>query len=360
MASRDSLFKYVPSIEHFVELSGSAILARPRRGFRPSLAGMLLLVVLGPLAVLAASPAKSAPSGDSAIFFTGEVNGNADLYRLLIPSMKVTPLTRAPSQEIQPAIAPDEKRLAFISDKSGANSLYMVDLENPTATWTNLSIGIGAHANPAFSPDGAQLAFSYAPDPEEPLKNTRLMVLDLKTKKATAILDSVNWPSAKEARAYRVVDRPQWIDVENLVFVAIDYSDDEARRITSSGIHRLHLPDGKTTHLAGGESYFSAEGKPQGYRATMPRSTGKSMTFVAVEGQFNRTPMVMTADGKNKRVLPIQDADFFGPALPLGKDFLYVFQDQDGKTGLALQTPPDKVRKAISFAGTAMDPVLHP
>ena len=294
----------------------------------------------------------------SFVVFTGEKDGNSDLFRMDLKTLSSEKVTNLPSNEMQATVSPDGRRIVFVSDKGGGNSLYIAELANPASGWSDISLGMGSHANPAFSPDGKKIAVTYAPDPERIYANTRLVQLDLETKKQSILIDSTSLNPASDSQAVMAVDTACWIDLENLVFSEVEFSDSDFLRITSSGIFRLKIGDPKPVHLAGGESYFDDTGNARGYRATMPKIVGQYITYSAIEGKIRRTPMYMTFDGKDKKVLPFSDSDFFGPVFIVGMDFLYGIQDDDGKLGLAIGRAGEKERKTISFPGSAMEPVL--
>lgn len=300
-----------------------------------------------------------------AVFFTGEIAANPDIYRIDLGSMNVSRLTTASSAEMQPAVTADGKTIAFISDAGGASSLHLMSPESPETPWQNFGIEMGAYAHPAFSPDGAQIAVSYAPDPEAPLLNTRIATVDVKARTQKIVLEGKSVRPGYEGSdgPILVLDRPQWIDDANLVFVALEYADAESGRLTSATLYRLNLADKAITRLTGGESYFDEKGVPRGFKASVPwcKPDGSVITFSAIQGHLDRTPMGMAIDAKNKRVLPIKDQDYWGPAIQIGGEYLYGFRDENGQLKLALTTQGGKgPRRVLPFEGAALDPVLIP
>lgn len=299
--------------------------------------------------------------------FTGATEDSSDLFALDGESLATLPLTTEKSREEQPAISPDGKKIAFVSDQTGARSLYWADFVQPLGKWESISPGMGAYSNPAFSPDGKTIAAAYGPDPEDPWKSTKIVLVDPVGKKQTVALECAALRPPDPGGSITIVDRPTWVNDKAIVFVEIEYSDPQAPRILSSTLHRLDLSTGKTQRLSGGESYFDENGKPKGFMATLPFYCGPEtsqaglLTFVAVQGRLDRTPMTMTPDGSDKKVLPLNDEDFFGPVFPIGNRFLYGINDQSGKSGLAIQeTGKNAARKLVPFAGDVRDPTPVP
>src|SRR5439155_8674766 len=67
------------------------------------------------------------------------------------------PLTAGDKQDSQPRWSPDGQQLAFVSNRTGLNQLWILPVEGGEARrLTDHPIGVGS---PVWSPDGRQLAF---------------------------------------------------------------------------------------------------------------------------------------------------------------------------------------------------------
>ena len=299
------------------------------------------------------------------ILFTGRTEEGADIYRYSLSDKKVLPVAAGPGNQLHPAVSPDGTRLAFVSDHLGASSLYIANLLLPKQEWTDVSAGMGAYAHPAFSPDGRYIAVSYAPDPEEPLRATSIVLVDFQKRTQQTVLRANKVQGVESDGPILVVDRPCWVDQKHLVIVEVEYGDLASGRITKSTIFRLDLDTGALTRLAGGESYYDVRGRAKGYMATMPSLVSvdnlPQLCYVAVEGRFERTPMTMPQDGGEKKVLKASLPEFFGPLLCFSDLWVYGSLNEEGTRQLTVRTKKAKpVFTKVPFAGSAFDPLFVP
>ena len=74
-------------------------------------------------------------------------------------------LTNDPGSDSAPAWDPGGRRIAFVSDREGSPDIFLADLDKPTDRFTNLtSTSHIDELDPAFDPEGAQIAFSVQID----------------------------------------------------------------------------------------------------------------------------------------------------------------------------------------------------
>jgi Tol biopolymer transport system component len=93
------------------------------------------------------------------IVFTSERAGSADLFRIHPDGTGLERLTDDPAYDDQAAFSPDGKRIVFVSTRGGGHAnLWILDAGSHKAT--ALTAGNGGDFRPAWSPDGAWIAFS--------------------------------------------------------------------------------------------------------------------------------------------------------------------------------------------------------
>jgi len=99
------------------------------------------------------------PNGDF-IYLTISKGADPDIYRINLDGDDLIRLTNGPkgTLNVEPAISPDGKKIAFSSDRSGGPMVYIMDSDGKNVK----RITFAGHYNssPSFSPDGKRLAFA--------------------------------------------------------------------------------------------------------------------------------------------------------------------------------------------------------
>jgi signal transduction histidine kinase len=95
-------------------------------------------------------------SGYQALFSGALAGGDRDLYLASRAGQPVN-LTQTTGDDLQPALSPDNRRIAFSSGRGGNLDIYVMDADGGNVTQLTTSRGFDEW--PAWSPDGNQIAF---------------------------------------------------------------------------------------------------------------------------------------------------------------------------------------------------------
>lgn len=110
-----------------------------------------------------ASPSWS-PDG-SWLAYEHYENQNLDIFiRPVDGSLEPVRISTNAGVDFSPAWSPTGQQIAFISDRSGSNQLWLVDLDNSGADRYRQLTVEGEHKNPAWSPDGRLIAWAAKED----------------------------------------------------------------------------------------------------------------------------------------------------------------------------------------------------
>lgn len=80
-----------------------------------------------------------------------------DLYVMPAQGGAATPLLRGPAFEASPAFSPDGRHVAFVSDRSGSNNLWVMASDGTGLRQLSHDRGVEVYTSPAWSPDGSRI-----------------------------------------------------------------------------------------------------------------------------------------------------------------------------------------------------------
>lgn len=114
---------------------------------------------------LPTSPAFTSPLQSGLIVLALYEAGHSHLFAYQAMGTPFTRLTSGPWDDTHPALSPDGRWLAFVSNRSGPWDIYMLDLQNGEVS--RLTDTQHFESSPSWSPDGNLIAYErYAQDSE--------------------------------------------------------------------------------------------------------------------------------------------------------------------------------------------------
>ncbi|MGE0527464.1 MAG: translocation protein TolB [Bdellovibrionales bacterium] len=98
--------------------------------------------------------------GDAFLLLTLSKGGNADIYKMTADGKALTPITHGPNGalNVEPAISPDGKTIAFSSDRLGNPQVFLMNADGSNVR-RHTRVG-KYNSSPAWSPDGKTLTFA--------------------------------------------------------------------------------------------------------------------------------------------------------------------------------------------------------
>jgi TolB protein len=98
-----------------------------------------------------------ARNGDHLAVVMSQAGSVTDLYSAREDGSDLRQLTKDPAIEVSPSWSPDGKRLAFVSDRTGAPQIYVMNADGSDVR--RLTFQGNYNANPAWSPDSRWIAY---------------------------------------------------------------------------------------------------------------------------------------------------------------------------------------------------------
>jgi dipeptidyl aminopeptidase/acylaminoacyl peptidase len=104
-------------------------------------------------------PTDVSPDGRYLLVERESVGRGRDIYIYSMQEKKSTPFLTSIAAEETALFSPDGKWVAYVSDESGRNEVYVQSFPTPAAQW---QISTSGGAMPKWSPDGTELFFVAA------------------------------------------------------------------------------------------------------------------------------------------------------------------------------------------------------
>jgi Tol biopolymer transport system component len=117
-------------------------------------------------------PASFSPDGQLLALSESSATVSGDISVLQISDRKVTPFLRTAFTESAPMFSPDGRWLAYVSNESGRNEVYVQPYPGPGGKWP---ISTGGGIEPRWNPNGRELFYR---------NGDRMMVVDITTQPA--------------------------------------------------------------------------------------------------------------------------------------------------------------------------------
>ena len=179
------------------EATRARLLAGPgRRGMSLRLAtsaAVLILAVAGVgwlvsnLPTQPALPAVQSVWGEYVIAYQSDQDGNAEIYRMDGGGVSPANLTRNPAADTSPAWSPDGGWIAFFSDRTGKNEVFVMDVNGGQVRQLTDAPDLYWFGPLAWSPDGTAIALTGS-ETIETENDARIYLVDVAAARARVFL----------------------------------------------------------------------------------------------------------------------------------------------------------------------------
>ena len=103
------------------------------------------------------SPGSFSPSGD-ALYVTLSIDGNSDIYRVMLDGSSVQKVAGGWGIEVSPSVSPDGRSVAFVSNRGGSPQIYVKQIGSSDER--RVSQAGSYSTSPSWSPAGDRIAYT--------------------------------------------------------------------------------------------------------------------------------------------------------------------------------------------------------
>jgi TolB protein len=168
------------------------------------------------------------PDGQWLVFASTRHAERADIYMQRVEGQAVIQLTADDADDAFPTVSPDQRRIAFASNRAGSWDIYVMDAEGKNVT--QITRGNANEIAPSFSPDGTRLVYSAMGSRSG---QWELWVVNLKTLEQTMIGPGLfpRW-SPRTDMDLIAFQRPRQRGTRWFSIWTLELQNNEARQIT--------------------------------------------------------------------------------------------------------------------------------
>jgi len=263
----------------------------------------ITVVVPTTTSVAPPSPTPVFPALQGVMLFASSRDGNSEIYAMNLANQSLLRLTNNPAVDLQPALAPDSSRVAYVSNQNGDNEIYLTGLDRRPPV--NLTNNPGDDQQPTWSPDGSWIAFTSNRDGNQEIYIMRSDGSEVRNLTSNAGGDFA----------------PAWFSVPR--FLGLGTEDWIAFTTTRDGNQEIYRvrPDG--TGLTNLTRNPANDYAPSGFTA------GKLLAFVT-DRDGNPEIYTMTTDGAAPTNITNNFAQDLDPALDSMGEWIMFSSDRDG------------------------------
>lgn len=266
------------------------------------------------------------------ILFVSDTSGNQEIYKMDLQTKEMKNLSNNPANDMNPQVSPDKKFIVFYSDRDGDNEIYRMELENGEVT--QLTANKSQDYDPSYSPDGKYIV--YKADSDDQQGDIFLMKADGSEPENITVAQSTTeeWDPGFSS------------DGKSIVFTVRKYKDD-----MTDELYLLNLADRKVTQL-------TRNIVPDWYPSTHPQNN--LLLFISRTDRKNPDDIYKsTITGTNRvqlTALPGNDAD---PAWDItGKKIIFI-NDQDKDYDLYIMNADgSNIEKILDTKANELSPIF--